>query len=74
MSKADLKAGEDLALQLVPILKELEGRVDDPVHLYAGLMMALTGICVGAIGKDSAYVLSEAAKSVGAEACNLSRQ
>lgn len=65
MSKRDLARGEDIGLQMIPMFKECTKISEDPVHFWAGLISALTGIAVAEIGKDAVHVLLSAAAGVG---------
>ena len=74
MSKRDLKLGQEIAMAYIPALKECEARCDDPVHFYAGLFMAMIGICVGAVGAEVTQVLEIAGKDIGAQVAKETQQ
>jgi hypothetical protein len=55
----DLVAGQNIAMQLVPMVNWAEGQVDDGVHFWAGLMAGLAGCMAESIGPAAAETIGQ---------------
>jgi hypothetical protein len=52
MSSADIKRGEILALELIPLINHGISISDDPVHFWAAFMMGLAGRAAQDLGTE----------------------
>lgn len=52
--------GQHIGQQLMPMLKWMEERTENPVHFWAGLFSSLGGQALASIGPEAAQVLGDA--------------
>jgi hypothetical protein len=74
MSERDLKMGERMALELIPLIGDCVRQADDPVHLWAGLLMGLAGMAGHDLGTEVKETLFAAGGLIGAEIAQSRQQ
>jgi hypothetical protein len=74
MSERDLKMGERMAMQLIPLIGDCVAQADDPVHLWAGLLMGLAGMASRDLGTEVKETLFAAGGLIGADVARKHQQ
>lgn len=57
-----IKAGCELSIELIPIIKTIGSSCSSELHFWAGFLPGIFGIAVAAIGPVAIHVITEVAK------------